>query len=207
MKGRSKQRPFKYAEDHLPDAASGLVFYFRRRKLAVHVLLPSLRRRGLRVTNSHRWQGPQKEVGLIEVAGNEESVLAIDPGSAKCGLAIVTQTGVVKHRAIVPTASLVAEVQSAVHLWNPIALIVGKGTGSKPLLRHLQDAQLALPVQSVDESYTSELARVRYVAENPPRGWQRLLPRSLRTPPCAYDDYVAILLAERWWNHQPSDER
>ncbi len=151
-------------------------------------------------------EAAEKEAGLIEAGESEASVLAIDPGSAKCGLAIVTQSGVVKHRAIVPTEALVAEVQSAIQLWSPVALIVGMGTGSKPLLRQLLEAQLSLHAQPVDEAYTSEQARVRYVAENLPRGWQRLLPRSLRTPPCPYDDYVAILLAERWWNQRTESE-
>jgi hypothetical protein len=52
---------------------------------------------------------------------------------------------------------------------------------------------------AVDESYTSEAARRRYVAENPPRGLERLLPSSLRTPSVPYDDYVAVILGERFW--------
>ena len=33
---------------------------------------------------------------------------------------------------------------------------------------------------------------------NPPRGWRRLLPVSMQMPPEPYDDYVAVILAQRF---------
>ncbi|HKM17981.1 MAG TPA: pre-16S rRNA-processing nuclease YqgF, partial [Limnochordia bacterium] len=33
---------------------------------------------------------------------------------------------------------------------------------------------------------------------HPPRGWRRLLPVSLQTPPVPIDDYVAVILAQRY---------
>jgi hypothetical protein len=59
----------------------------------------------------------------------------------------------------------------------------------------------------VDESHTSEQARRRYVNEKPAHGWRRLLPKALRTPETPYDDYVAILLAERWWRERQDTAR
>ena len=110
-------------------------------------------------------------------------VLAIDPGSAKCGLAIVQQDGVVRLQAVVPTGSVVAHAQQLTVAHRPVAIVIGNGTGSKPLLLELQAAGLPAPLLPMDESYTSQAARVRYLTANPPRGWQRLLPISLRTPP------------------------
>ena len=135
----------------------------------------------------------------VAKSADAEAVLAIDPGSHKCGLAIVSRNSAILHRAVIPTESLLDEVRAAVAAWHPIALIVGSGTGSKPLLQRLESADLGLPIQRVDESHTSEAARTRFVAENPPHGWQRLLPRALRTPDRPYDDYVAVILAERYW--------
>jgi len=129
-------------------------------------------------------------------------VLAIDPGSAKCGLAIVARDGVTRFQAVVSTENVVARAQELAVLHRPDAIVVGNGTGSKPLLLQLQAAGLPAPLVPVDESYTSQAARVRYLETNPPRGWQRLVPRSLRTPPVAYDDYVALILAERYWQTQ-----
>lgn len=130
---------------------------------------------------------------------DEASVVAVDPGSAKCGLAVVTREGRVLFRAIVTPDTLVEETRCLVAAYHPVCLLVGNGTGSKPLLRGLQEAGLSVEIRPVDESHTSELARARFVAENRPRGLQWLLPRSLRTPWRPYDDYVAVLLAERYW--------
>jgi hypothetical protein len=112
----------------------------------------------------------------------------------------------VRFQAVVPTDSVLAQAQELTVAHRPCVILIGNGTGSKPLLLELQAAGLPAPLLAVDESHTSQQARVRYVASNPPRGWQRLLPRSLRTPPVAYDDYVAILLAERYWQSQSGQD-
>jgi RNase H-fold protein (predicted Holliday junction resolvase) len=138
---------------------------------------------------------------MTEIA--ERVVVAVDPGSAKCGVAVVREDGATLFRAIVTADSVLEEVRVLIQRFEPVALLVGGGTGSKPLLRALDAAGLPLPVRRVDESHTSEAARRRFVAENAARGWQRLLPRSLRTPWCPYDDYVAVLLAERYWQTPP----
>lgn len=129
-------------------------------------------------------------------------VLAIDPGSAKCGLAVVPREGGALFQAVVSTEQVAARVQELTVLHRPTAIVIGNGTGSKPLLLQLQATGLPAPLVPIDESHTSLAARDRYLAANPARGWQRLLPRSLRTPPVAYDDYVAVLLAERYWQAQ-----
>lgn len=133
-------------------------------------------------------------------------VLAIDPGSAKCGIAVVQRDGAVRFRAVVTTESVVAKAHELTLTHRPRAIVMGNGTGSKPLLLQLQASNLPAPIISVDESHTSEAARIRYLAANPPRGWQRLLPAGLRTPPVAYDDYVALILAERYWQTQNEPE-
>jgi RNase H-fold protein (predicted Holliday junction resolvase) len=131
-----------------------------------------------------------------------ERVLAIDPGSGKCGVAVVQRDGQALHRDIVPVERLVAVVGDLIAAYTPCALLIGNGTGAKPLLHALEEAITGLPIHSVPESHTSEAARRRYVAANAAQGWQRLLPRSLRTPDKPYDDYVALILAERWWEQK-----
>jgi hypothetical protein len=49
----------------------------------------------------------------------------------------------------------------------------------------------------VDEAGTTLAARQRYWQLEPPRGWQRLLPKGMRLPPRDVDDVVAQLLLER----------
>jgi hypothetical protein len=64
--------------------------------------------------------------------------------------------------------------------------------------RRLGEGGCPLEPVLVDEHRSSEQGRRRYFRDNPPRGWRRLLPVGLQTPPRAYDDYVAVILAERY---------
>ncbi len=126
--------------------------------------------------------------------------LAIDPGRAKCGVAVVRQDGHVLYRGIVSPDALTRFVQELIAAHRPVVVLCGDGTGSKPIRDALLAADWGLPIRSVDEAHTSEAARLRFVRENKPPLRQRLLPLSLRTPWLPYDDYVAVLLAERYWN-------
>ncbi len=72
--------------------------------------------------------------------------------------------------------------------------------------RLLETLNLPAPLVEVEERHTSEQARIRYLDATPVRGWRRLLPRALRVPETAYDDYVAIILAERWWRAQAGED-
>ena len=130
---------------------------------------------------------------------NNRIILAIDPGRDKCGLAVVCEDGEIIARLVVQTPLLVSMVKNLCRKFSPDIILLGNGTGAKPIWEALQAANLPVPIKSVEESHTSESARKRFVAENPARGWQRFLPRSLRTPDVPYDDYVAIILAERYF--------
>ena len=121
-------------------------------------------------------------------------VLAVDPGSDKCGVAVVDSQSGVLAQGVVPTrvvAEIVADWQ-AQHRAEVLAL--GGGTATKQVRRLLKE--LPLPVEVCPEAHTTERARRRYFQENPPRGWRRLVPVSLQTPPIPVDDYAAILIAE-----------
>jgi len=125
-------------------------------------------------------------------------VIAVDPGRAKCGVAVLSSSGVVLSRAVVPTESLIDNILALARQYSPQTLVVGDGTGSAPVIAVLGLACDGIPLVTVDESHTSELARSRYLSETPRRGFRRLLPSFLRTPEQAYDDFVAVILAERW---------
>jgi len=76
-------------------------------------------------------------------------------------------------------------------------VIVGGGTTSQKLVTTLREALPSIGILVVDEKDTSLQARERYWEHNPRRGWRRLLPASLQTPPEPVDDFVAVILAER----------
>ena len=130
-------------------------------------------------------------------AESEGPVLAIDPGRDKCGVAVVGLDGRVLHREIVPTREVADAASRLVAEYGVSRLVVGDRTGAKEVCRALA-ARVRLPPQMVDEHRSSEQARRRFLEENRPRGWRRLLPITLLSPGRPYDDYVAVLLAERY---------
>lgn len=76
-------------------------------------------------------------------------------------------------------------------------LVLGDRTAAKDV-RALLGEEAQTRAVLVDEHRSTEQGRQRYFEGNPPRGWRRLLPIGLQTPPRPYDDYVAVVIAERY---------
>jgi RNase H-fold protein (predicted Holliday junction resolvase) len=126
-------------------------------------------------------------------------VLAIDPGRAKCGLALVSSPPLaVLHREIVAADRLIDSARVCLQSYPGVEIVIGGGTGSASSIEALQSSFPNVPIHRVDERDTSRHARARYCQENPAPGLRRLLPAGLRSPEEPYDDYVAILLAEEF---------
>lgn len=126
------------------------------------------------------------------------TVLAVDPGSDKCGLAVVTADGAVAWREIVATADLSTAVARLVQEHGPDRVLMGNGTWSKKLRPVLVEtlARSAGPtLVMVDEKHTTERARILYWEHNPPKGLWRLVPLGLQVPREPYDDYAAVVMA------------
>ena len=126
------------------------------------------------------------------------TVLAIDPGRFKCGIAVVADGSQpeVLHRAVIPTDQLSHVLTDLADRYRPEVILVGNGTTASGAAGEAKAT--GLPVEIVDERFTSIEARRRYFAEHPPRGLRRLIPTSLQTPGRPIDDYVAAILAERY---------
>ncbi|MGQ0550271.1 MAG: hypothetical protein ACT4PY_11465 [Armatimonadota bacterium] len=121
-------------------------------------------------------------------------VLAIDPGREKCGVAVAERDGV-RDRAVVAPQALPDLVRVWQRRYGVTDIVIGNRTASGDVARMLQGI-VPLPLRAIDEAGTTLRARARYFDDHPPRGWRRLIPRGLLTPPEPYDDYAAILLAE-----------
>ncbi len=130
-----------------------------------------------------------------------KTVLAIDPGSSKCGLALVNRDenssiSLVWHD-IVPTERI-AEVALEKYKDKSFSLIiVGNGTRSRNVIDSLREAMPSVGILVVDERDTTMQARERYWELNPRRGFRRIGPATLWVPPVPIDDYAALVLAER----------
>ena len=135
-------------------------------------------------------------------------VLALDPGSHRCGLAVVRRGGegkpVVLHREVIERSEVIERALALAQAHGAETVLVGDATGGAAIARALREALPAsTPVRRVDEAFTSERARRRFLDENPPRGLLRLVPRGLRSPSRPYDDYAATLLAEDFFAASP----
>ena len=124
--------------------------------------------------------------------------LSIDPGSDKCGLAVIKDSKVVLERKVVSTADFTLEVLGILSKHGITSIIIGSGTGAKTVQKTLLKLDLKCNLIFVPEKNTTLLARKRYWEENKPTGLMRLIPTSLRTPPTPYDDIAAVILAEKF---------
>ena len=122
-------------------------------------------------------------------------VLAIDPGRDKCGIAVLTADGAVLVQEIVPTTHLADVVERLAVQYAP-TVIMGNGTTSAAAKARVE--MLGRSVTLVDEYRTTDAARAAYWVAHPPRGWRRLVPRGMLVPPVPVDDFVAVILAERF---------
>lgn len=129
------------------------------------------------------------------------TVLAIDPGSSKCGLALVRreESGKLKllWRTISPTDGLVESLSVAKKTEPYSLVIVGSGTKSRTIVEQIRGAMPSMGILVVDEKDTTLQARERYWEHNRRRGWRRFLPSTMQMPPEPVDDFVALILAER----------
>ena len=131
----------------------------------------------------------------------EPPILAIDPGREKCGVAVLEQGKNVLWHGVVPTAELMPVSRELTKQYGLRTVILGNQTYSGEIrgtLQSLLDSQLVSEIIFVDERGSTEAARSRYWQALPPSGWRRFLPRGLLIPPCAIDDFAAIILGERF---------
>ncbi len=122
-------------------------------------------------------------------------VLGIDPGSGKCGLAVVGPDRTVIHRSIVALPALEDAIRAIIRTYTIRAVVVGDRTGSRPVAQAARSIAGAERVHTVDEHNSTLRARDLYWQLNPPGLFARLIPKGLRVPPGPIDDYAAAVLA------------
>lgn len=130
-----------------------------------------------------------------------QTIISIDPGREKCGIAVVDKQMGVLYKDIIETQSLASTIEECLTKYQTSTVIMGNGTSSKQAQRSLK--KIIMNGQSinailVDEYRTTDEGRRRFWLENPPQGLWRFIPVTMRTPPQPVDDYVAIILAERY---------
>lgn len=125
-------------------------------------------------------------------------IAAIDPGREKCGVAVVDEDGHVLDQTVVATVRLADELALRVKRYRPEQIVLGNGTTSRAAEEKIRAAFPDLPVKIVDEYRTTDDAKIAYWKAHPPTGWRRFLPTSMQVPPAPVDDFVAVILAQRY---------
>ncbi|MGM9992374.1 MAG: hypothetical protein ACI376_05950 [Candidatus Bruticola sp.] len=122
-------------------------------------------------------------------------VLSVDPGSKKCGIAVVSSRDGVLEHTVVAVGALSESCAELGTRYQFDHIIVGGSTGSSNTVSVLKQT-LKCNVSVVNEAHSTERAKLRYFEDHPPKGLWRLIPLSLQVPSGLYDDYAAIVLAE-----------
>lgn len=125
-------------------------------------------------------------------------ILALDPGSDKCGFAVVNLDLTHGEMGVVYLAELPRALTRLVVDPLPMAIVLGKGTASKVARGIIEDLRLPVDLCFGDETNTTYEARRRYFEDHPPRGIWRWVPLGLQLPPRPIDDYAALLIGERY---------
>lgn len=126
-------------------------------------------------------------------------ILGFDPGSQKCGLAVMGVDRRLYYHQVVMADNTIATIQTLRQQFPVSLLVIGDQTASKSWKQTLEK-QLSDPLRviTVDERHSSLEARDRYWQMYPPKGLNRIIPQGMRMPPRPIDDIVAILLIERY---------
>ncbi len=121
--------------------------------------------------------------------------LGLDPGKYKCGLALMGIDRKVWLQEIVPAKDTIGRIEEILAQYPLSLVVLGNGTGNKIWQEQLQ-RQIRVVV--VDEKFSTLEARQRYWELYPPQGLIKLIPPKLRLPPRDLDDFVALILIERY---------
>lgn len=137
--------------------------------------------------------------------GNEQLlyIVGIDPGTDKCGMALLDYHGNFVQRVVVSTDEWTQILTQWAQNYNIKVLVLGDRTGAAKFRRQLESMLLHVvyltgaQITMVDEHLSSVQGRRLYLLDHR-RGWQRFIPLGLRYPAEPYDDYVAEVLARRY---------
>ncbi|GEM_PF-240691 len=121
--------------------------------------------------------------------------LALDSGSKKWGYALFDD-GKVIDKGIIESDALEETLLRIRLREKPDFIVVGRRRGALENLAFLKDINII----TVSEMDTTLEARDLYFSENPPKGLMKLLPKGLRVPERAVDDFAAVIIGKRFLN-------
>ncbi|NEP05900.1 MAG: pre-16S rRNA-processing nuclease YqgF [Okeania sp. SIO2G4] len=126
-------------------------------------------------------------------------ILGFDPGSQKCGIALMDRAKKLHYHQVIESLEVVKTIKNLYQKFDIDLIVIGDQTTSKIWKQSLTKIiSKTVPIIKIDERYSSLEARDRYWQMYPPQGIFRLIPPGMRIPPKPVDDIVAIILIERY---------
>jgi len=118
----------------------------------------------------------------------------VDPGKDKIGLAVVSDNLEVHFKDIVNSKNIIPILSDLLDNYNIDNIIIGDGTFSTEI-RDIIEQEFSIIVHMIDEAYSTVQAERKYRQEK-----QNWFMRWFKWKPgCPLDDYVAVILAERYF--------
>jgi len=136
-----------------------------------------------------------------QIMPEEETIIAIDPGTKKCGYAVVDSSLSVLQREVISTEEITKAIENSLNIYKIDKIILGNGTHYKSIEESLKSHFSQLKIILIEEKFSTLRARKKYFETHPPRGIFKFVPLSLRVPPGHYDDFAAVLLAEKYFRN------
>ncbi len=133
----------------------------------------------------------------MDKSGKKKVIIAVDPGTQKCGIAVLDGYGNILKRDIVPRSEIVGRVKSLASEHPDSEVVVGSSTQGKEITHDLSEQAGIEPVM-IDESNSTDEARVLFWKENKPGCFWSVFPASFRPMPRPIDDYAAEIIGRRF---------
>ncbi len=126
------------------------------------------------------------------------TIMGFDPGRDKCGVAIMNDQAEVLYSQVINSTQVENLVPQLFSQFACQILVMGNQTTSQLWQNQLQIILPAIPIILLDERFTTVQARQRYWQIYPAKGFTKLIPLGMRSPPRPVDDIVAIILIEKY---------
>lgn len=129
-------------------------------------------------------------------------IFAIDPGSVKTGVAVLTEQGELVEKCIIPTEELLSCIQDRYDKGLFRLIVMGNGTNHRHLgetvRAWIKNGHTDVIFTFVNEKFTTVEGRALYWRHTPRKGWRRFVPASWQYPPEPVDDFVAWIIGLRY---------
>ena len=136
---------------------------------------------------------------MIDRNNGSEIILGFDPGKDKCGVAVMDSNRVLLYHQVLLTIEVTGKISDLCQKYNVSRIVMGDQTTARQWQQQLTAAFPNLPIDPIDERYSSLEARDRYWQMYPANFITKLIPQGMRQPPRPIDDLVAIILIERYF--------